>query len=60
MGKAVVEHKAQTHTGRFVLVSHLDCAVYSDAPVYFRGGLFASRFQADCEDGNTLTKAPKA
>lgn len=45
-GNAVAEHKAQTHIGCFGFVSRLGCAVYGDAPVYFRGGLFASRFNA--------------
>jgi hypothetical protein len=56
----VVEHKAQRHTGRFALVSRLGCSAYSDAPLYFNGGPFASRFKGACEDGNRLTKAQKA
>ena len=59
-GNAVVEHKAQTHNGCFALVSRFCCAVYSDAPVYFKRGLFASRLKGACEDGNKLTKAQKA
>lgn len=57
---AVVEHKAQTHIGRFALVSGLGCSVYVDAPLYFNGGPFASRFKgpARTETGSQRLRKP--